>query len=98
MKYIDYLLSMNKIFTLSFLVVLIVMRVGKLSDLSVAIATYALLYAIREYFYCHEGEIHFYEFVNAGFLVAVNLFCWIVYIYTIILEVSSHMLMLHITY
>lgn len=96
MKYIDYSLLINKIFTVAFLVVFIIMRVGKLSDLSIAIATYALLYYIREYFYCHKEEIHFYEFVNVGFLIAVNLFCWIVYMYTIILEVSSHML--HITY
>ena len=95
MKYIDYSLSMNKIFTICFLVVLIVVRVGKLSDLLIAVGSYALLYYIREYFQCYKGEIRFYEFVNAGFLMIVNLFCWIVYMYTIFLEVSSR-IMLHI--
>lgn len=90
MKYINYSLSMNKIFTIAFLIAMIIMGVGKLTDLSVAIATYALLYVLREYFYDYEGEIHFYEFVNAGFLIAVNMFSWIVYMYTIILDFSSH--------
>ena len=88
MRFLNFSLELNKIFLISFLVAML-LGFGKIYNILPVIGTYGLLLLLDRWIKQTPIEmIKFYEWVNVVFTIALNLACWVFYIFTSFVNMS----------
>lgn len=88
MRVFQFSLELNKIFLLAFLIAMVVMGFGNFLDILPVIGTYGILLFMNYYSIKYSDSIRFYEWVNVGFVMALNAACWLFYIFTSFVNMS----------